>query len=79
MATKLTKKKQLEKALSDVLDIIDGKEHMAEVMMAWTHGLRCDLEVSKRNGEIIDAAYELIGKERPEFNDTSIEPKKTTS
>ena len=60
----MTRKEQLEKALSDVLDIIDGKEHMAEVSMAYVHGLVCDPEVSAKNGKTITAAYELIGRTR---------------
>lgn len=61
----MTREEKLEKALSDVLDIMDGKEHMAEVLMAYHHGLRCDEKVSKKNGKIIEKAYELIGRKRP--------------
>lgn len=61
----MTREEQLEKALSDVLDIIDGEESKAEAFIAWNHGLRCDPEVSMRNGKIIEKAYELLGKKRP--------------
>ena len=61
----MTREEQLEKALSDVLSIIDSEESKAEAIMSWNHGLRCDPEVSKRNGEIIEKAYELLGRKRP--------------
>lgn len=61
----MTREEQLEKALSDVLNIIDGKESKAEAGIAWAHGFQCDPEISMRNGEIIEKAYELLGKKRP--------------
>jgi len=65
----MTREEQLEKALSDVLDIMNSDEMKAEAFCAWNHGVRCDPEVSKRNGKIIEAAYKLLGKERHEQKD----------
>lgn len=61
----MTREEQLEKALSDVLAIMDSPESKAETTMAWIHGLECDPVVSERNGKIIEDAYELLGRKRP--------------
>jgi hypothetical protein len=52
-------------ALSSVLAIIDSPEQKAEASVAWIHGVQCDPEISKRNGATIEAAYRLLGRERP--------------
>lgn len=64
----MTREERLEQALSDVLDIIDSKESRSANFMAAVRGMGCDPEISKRNGEIIEQAYILIGKERPKFS-----------
>lgn len=58
----MNREQQLEKALSDILAIIDGEENKAEAMSAWIHGVRCDPEISRKNGEIIEEAYKLLGR-----------------
>ena len=65
----VAREQELEEAISDLLAIIDGKEHAAEAFCAWNHGIRCDPEVSKRNGKTIEAAYELLGRKRHEDGD----------
>lgn len=60
-----TENTQLRESLSSVLDIIDGPELKAELSIAYAHGYECDKEVSQRNGAIVDAAYKLLGRERP--------------
>ena len=65
----MTREEQLEKALSDVLAIIDSSENNGAAMMAWVHGYRVDEEVSKGNGKTIEAAYELLGRKRNEASD----------
>ncbi len=56
---------KLEKVLSDILAIIDGDEFRSADILAYVHGYRVSEETSKRNGEIIEEAYRLLGRERP--------------
>lgn len=58
--------KALEECISDLLDFLDSEELKGEAMMAWIHGYRVPKEVSKRNGQMIEDAYKLIGKEKKE-------------
>lgn len=55
----------LEKALTDVLAIIDGPEMQAQESWALVHGYRCPEEPSKRNQATIESAYKLLKRERP--------------
>lgn len=54
-----------KQALSDVLAIVDSDSAKAESASAWIHGVHCAEDVSKKNGETIDAAYKLLGRKRP--------------
>lgn len=56
---------QVRASLSDVLGIIDSPEMGAEASIAWLHGCRVDEGVARRNREIIEEAYRLLGRERP--------------
>jgi hypothetical protein len=54
-----------DKCIASLLAIIDSPEFQAAEMCAATHGLFSDAELATRNSEIVEAAYRLIGKERP--------------
>jgi hypothetical protein len=60
----MTREEELERALSDVLDVMDSKEMKGQASMAWLHGFRVDLGISNRNGKVIEMAYKLLGRER---------------
>jgi len=60
----MNREQKLEEALRNILKILDGSEIKSAQLMAFVHGWRCDMEVSKNNEKIILAAYELLGIKR---------------
>lgn len=56
---------ELEETIKRLLAHIDSEEVQGANLMAWVHGYRVDQTVAKKNGEMIEQAYQLVGMTRP--------------